>query len=176
MSVHLRRAADRMPAPTASENLVNESVANTQRQLRVYVLIDKATVEDLEFGKRPRVKVIIKNFGQTPAYAVTHSWVIGIDKFPASNTLNADIKDDSAGISIVGPGGALTHYETLDEPLSRGHIADLKNDNYAFYVIGTVSYLDVFRHPQTTKYRLFTGGPLGLEKVMASDGNGNTAT
>ena len=45
-----------------------------RRQLRAYVFIDSTRIDGMNAGQTPEVALVIKNFGQTPAYKVTH-WI-----------------------------------------------------------------------------------------------------
>jgi hypothetical protein len=52
----------------ATKRLVRGSEKTAERQLRAYVLVSSARVHDFGIERPPKVEVVIKNSGQTPAF------------------------------------------------------------------------------------------------------------
>lgn len=47
------------------------------------------------------------------------------------------------------------------------------NGKAALYAIGGIKYKDAFGETRTTKYKLFSGGPIGLSESMTAWKDGN---
>jgi hypothetical protein len=66
-----------------------------RRQLRAYVFVSSANVSNATEGNGTLQScVVIKNFGQTPAYKVVNVNGFAFDRYPPSPTLNLTIADD----------------------------------------------------------------------------------
>jgi hypothetical protein len=159
----------------AAEFLASQSADNAKRHLRAYVLVSSVAVNDFEVGDQVSAEITIKNFGQTPAYNLKQWAVMGFDYFPATLDIPANEKAEELGVSIIGPGGTTSHFGKLNRPMQKHEIAGLIEGKFAVYAAGTITYTDVFATVHTTKYLLFTGGPVGKRDRMAAYMTGNTA-
>jgi hypothetical protein len=68
------------------------------RQLRAFVFISRAEISDIMSDQKLTAKIVVKNFGQTPAYDVGTSIRVHTTPFPLIMELNTNI----------GPGGDIT--------------------------------------------------------------------
>jgi hypothetical protein len=149
-------------AKAANESAKYDREANqltrehAELELRANVLIDSVTVT-------PGVpiftaRVVLKNYGQTPAYDAK-SWVgIDVDYFPLRKTLERPPKDFLMSVSILGP-GQMTQFDVpLRRQPTQDEWIDFKKATAAIYVFGEISYRDAFKQPRTTNYRMFSNG------------------
>jgi hypothetical protein len=168
-------AAER--AAKATEDSVELSRNTAKRQLRAYVLLDSAKVEPVAAGEKPRAILKIENFGQTPAFQLTHWAAMEYAVFP--RTEDPDMSDpDGMPVAYIGGGGQLTKEVPLDydRELSREEFEAIKSGSAALYVIGRITYVDVFGDAQSTEYIVFVGGSLGLGPHMAGYTQGHKAS
>jgi hypothetical protein len=90
----------------ATRDLVTGESETAKRQLRAYVGVAVGRIE--KFGSSAPVEgsVIVKNFGQTPAYNLNQSTAILPEHFPYTGSL-ADLFKDNAGppkrIALLNP-------------------------------------------------------------------------
>jgi hypothetical protein len=153
-----------------------------RRQLRAYVFVSRANISNATEGNGPvQSRVVIKNFGQTPAYKVVNINGFAFDQYPPPPTLNLTIADHEFGTagrsrSDLGPTQSEGMTETLRRPpLNAAERAALMNGGLVMYVYGEIRYLDAFGRKQRTRYRFMMGGPVGTQPggalVACEDGN-----
>jgi len=156
----------------ATEKLVKGAEDTAERQLRAYVLIDEARIENALIGKMPTAKITLKNFGQTPAYDTIQWATMGIDHYPPTLTFPVHDGQDRARANL-GPGGKFLLYPELGAILTAEQFDALNRKEAALYVIGWVKYRDAFKIPRTTEFVLFSGGPIGMHGTMTPYDKGN---
>jgi len=152
---------------------------NAQRELRAYVLVDGASFEDIK-ARGYTVRVVIKNFGQTPAYKLRVS-ADATECFPPDNWVAPDFTDEDS----CGPlgAGAETHHIATRDSLPPDSIADLQKPDDLFieyknvFIWGKAVYFDCFGVERTTTFRLMHRGQMvkGSERFRACDA-GNEST
>jgi hypothetical protein len=150
---------------------IESSEATARRQLRAYVHVEGQSLEPLSVGahaSRTRAHVILRNFGQTPAYGMT---------ITGGATLGKDFKQPAEELTTtggaLGPGGTFELFNnvTLDSPL----LAQVQSGVIALFVYGTVRYRDTFGDNHLMTFRVMTGSIVGGkwdELVYALEGNG----
>jgi hypothetical protein len=167
--IYARRAAiaarDAANHAEASAKAANESASydrdanelvrtHAELELRANLLIDSVTI--VPGAPIFTARVVIKNYGQTPAYDAK-KWVgIGTDYFPLRKTLTPPPEDFPMSVSILGP-GQMTQFDIplIKQPTQEEWI-DFKRGTAAIYVFGEIRYRDAFKQPRTTKYRMFS--------------------
>ena len=146
----------------ATRSLVRGAENTAERQLRAYVLPEKCWFEN--FGSdRPRFRVITKNYGQTPA-SETKIWVGWRyhDQFP--HELPTSPPDDLLMCSnFLGPLGFTTHFDDADLGADRREA--LRIGEAIFFVLGTITYKDVFGKVRMTKFRFACGRDYGMPDI-----------
>jgi len=144
-----------------------------ERQLRAYVLFESARTINVEVGKIPYVKITIKNFGQTPARIVAHRANVGFGHYPPTIGDPPPVDNSEFFIFILAPGAEYYAEPKFNQPLRQIEIDGINSGRAALYAFGEISYEDAFGKIRTTKYKLFSGGPLGLTDSMAPWKDGN---
>jgi hypothetical protein len=164
----------------ATRDSVNLARDNAERQLRAYVFVDSAQVVNvIEGGGSPESHVVIKNFGQTPAYDVVNISGIAMDEYPSPPTLNLTMTDEDFGAEkpAMAMGPSDTSFSVIPSkrpPVPPEIRSAVINGTWVVYVYGEIRYKDVFGRKQWTKYRLMMGGPAGTSGgllVGCDDGN-----
>jgi len=125
----------------------------TRQQLRAYLLIDTA-VRLGEHDDHPEFQVVIKNFGQTPAYRV-RSWISvrpgdreGQGALPGPQPATAETSD-----AALAPGGSFSLARRFDKDWDEAGYEDFMSGSLALYLYGEVTYRDAFRRRHYTRFR-----------------------
>jgi hypothetical protein len=148
----------------------------TRAETRAYVMVAEAHLENIEAGQIPRAVIIIKNFGQTPAYQLTQWARVGIEVSPLKNAPPEVKKDKKSPTRVLPPQGEITIRPVYKAALKADAIAALKAGTHAVYVEGRIEYRDAFNRTQHTSYLLFSGGKIGFTGELAAYITGNDAT
>src|SRR4029077_19927414 len=82
-------------------------MTGTTKRPRAYVFFDSTSIQGMEPGLTPRIDLVVKNFGQTPAYKTTHWIAVGLDTFPNPTETPIGQHIDHSAIPI-GPNGTFT--------------------------------------------------------------------
>ncbi|MWV13566.1 hypothetical protein F3I62_15800 [Pseudomonas sp. R-28-1W-6] len=145
-------------ATTATENSVNIMRDTAARQLRAYIAVERAWIEFPEPGI-PKVTVIVKNAGQTPAHNLRHWIHQWIERYPLSIELPEPPEDFVMSSSILGSGAThemqITHPQQIINPCC---IHEIGTPEGTIYVYGAVTYQDIYGNEHFMKYRLMHGG------------------
>lgn len=150
------RVAETVAAATKSSVSVMRDTS--VRQLRAYIAVERAWIEFPEPGV-PKVTVIIKNSGQTPAHSLRHWIHQWIERYPLSVDLPEPPEDFIMSSSILGSGAThemrIVHPRQIIKPCC---IHDIGTSEGTIYVYGAVTYQDIFGNSHYMKYRLMHGG------------------
>ncbi|MBX3121206.1 MAG: hypothetical protein KF784_19270 [Fimbriimonadaceae bacterium] len=153
-----------------------------KRQLRAYVSVDLAKIEDPACpGCVPSAVITFKNYGLTPAYR-WQAWdgvMIG-ETFDEEhwNVTNPDALPQGGGTKgILGP-GQTTRTEVRNKALrlTPHQVQELDDGRLTLFFFGYIRYWDAFDREQWTTYRYFYGGPVGLGKSFPQAPKGNDAS
>jgi hypothetical protein len=131
-----------------------------KRQLRAYVFISDSEISDIMSDQKLTAKIVVKNFGQTPAYNVDASIGAATGPFPLINELPPAVTN-TKNINI-GPGGGITLNYDGDGPAAIEWRPHFTQKIGAVYVYGTIKYRDAFRAKRFTDFRLYKGGDAGI--------------
>jgi len=151
----------------ATQRLVSEAKATSQRQLRAYLLPEIATITDYAsvqpspppvFTGRVAGLVQIKNSGQTPAYDVLHWGEVVVMPIALESTLTLPAEMLNNGSNTVGPGSFAQKTGWASGPLTAIEIAEIRAGTTAVYVHGKITYRDAFKRKRESTYRLFYCG------------------
>jgi hypothetical protein len=186
----------------ASEDTVESMKLTAERQLRAHVFFNGGMMSNVadplpihiapqanpaaitypNIG--PKVFIEIKNFGQTPAYRVTHWAHIHFEQFPLGRVRLPKRKQVLGPVRsitssmILGPGAAANKNLSMPERLTDEEIARLRNGTAAIYVYGVILYRDEFGKRRWSTYRYMhieVGGHIGISTTLVSYGEGNNA-
>jgi hypothetical protein len=153
---------------------LRHSRETAERQLRAYVLPSGAEILNMVVGSTPLARVEIKNFGQTPAYDLTHIHGFAFLNWPLDEELPPPKSPIQTSRTFLGPGGTGTGVRPADRIFSAGANDDVINRTMAFYVYGEIIYKDAFGRRRTTQYRYFHTGIPGMgpgNLITHQDGN-----
>jgi hypothetical protein len=146
-----------------------------RRLLRAYVLVEDSKLNKFGGTEAPEADVIIKNFGRTPASAMT-VWVgvKGADDFTMVSFPRRPTDLPIARMAF-GPGGEMHWPAPFSRALNQAEIDSIKQAKGALFVYGEIRYRDAFDCSHFTKFRLIYGGNAGArpegDLAIANDGN-----
>jgi hypothetical protein len=158
---------------------------SSERQLQAYVLpeqvgvFDGTTVNPPQPARAnvPGVFMLIKNFGQTPAYRVV-SWAqIAVIVVANENAMLGVPPMAEHFATTLGPGGTFNKALWFDRPLSPNEIADIAAGVRSIYVYGKIEYQDTFKKSRFTNFRLHYSGayPAPPNSILGFSERGNDA-
>jgi hypothetical protein len=142
----------------AVQEQIAEARKSSERQLRAYVFVDEAHFarpETEDGDARPwLIHVVIKNFGQTPAFNLTIKAARGID-LNAANSKALEIPSDADISPCVAV--APNHVTTMRLGGLENGVIDWRQAarlRQKVYLWGRVDYFDVFGHPHFTAFQM----------------------
>lgn len=165
---------------------VTQAKDTAQRELRAYLLLSGSQIIFMPV-QQPTAQVVIKNYGQTPAYKV-QQWVgFSVGRYPLGGPLRDPRSFEPAySESILGPGGQQTNTISSQIPFTQAMVDRLGTPEVTIYIYGIILYEDIFGAAHETKFRLIFGGPKGpqtahdnagtLIGLLGADSEGNEAT
>jgi hypothetical protein len=150
---------------------------HSERQLRAYVLVKGAQLRKFGTAELPEAVVVIRNFGQTPAYAVDSFVGIAAHNYPLTIKISAP-EDLKTVESILAPGGEHIFRVPTLRTLAADEVGAIISGEAAIYVVGKIAYIDAFKKARITNFLLFYGGEVGVapDGLMAPYETGNDAT
>jgi len=160
----------------------NKSVALTEdtakRELRAYFLYDLAEILDFGPGLRPSIRLIFKNYGQTPASEVVMWVAFDLLPYPLVAPLQKQAINSLWSRAIVGPQCTTRVVLALGRALTAGEVGNIIGRQVALYAWGESLYKDTFGTDQRTEFCLIYGGSDGPhpEGLFSSYHEGNKAT
>jgi hypothetical protein len=164
-----------MKSADAAEHTVAMMKDTAYRQLRAYVFMDTTKVRITPAGERQRfyITVRLRNYGQTPAYEMTHI----ANQFVEDMTTHARSHEQTTNLHKIdaGPRSQIIRasVDFLEPPL----VEAIMSGKQLLFVSGEVKYRDAFGIEQTTKYKLMYGGsPSATNRKLRQCEDGNEAT
>ncbi len=136
-------------------------VVNTQkasrRQFRAYVFACLAEGEKLFLDENECLSapLIIKNYGQTPAYNLKCSNFIGTFPLPLSETLDPP-NFINGSVGTLPPNQIFRVYPTLPSKLSDTDLKAIANGVGGVFIWGYLEYFDIFKVKHNVSFRLLS--------------------
>jgi hypothetical protein len=131
-----------------------------ERQLRAYVSVDTAQITGINSGDNPVADLVVKNFGQTPAYDLTEMG--GIAMGVSFNTIPPPTGSHRMSRASLSAGAVTREFHPGPRPLTPEAIAALLAGTMTLWVYGEIHYRDAFKIERFTKYRFMIGGAVGI--------------
>lgn len=149
-------------------------IATSRAQLRAYVFLESGEIIDAVAGGQPKAHIVVKNYGQTPAYKFRLVGGMGVAESFA--TLPPPTGDPHGTLGVLAPTGTFHWFMAAPGVLSNDLYAELADGRKTLYVYGEVHFRDAFGNPRTRKYRTMFGGVAGIQSNhLASCQEGNEA-
>jgi len=139
-------------------DLVRGAAETAERELRAYVFVKDARIEGVTAGDSPVATVPLKNSGQTPAYKVR----VSVQQELRAAFVEMPAFEESKVLGHLAPGAVLTVMAPSVGSLDRSEYAGLDSGDFTLFVYGVVHYIDAFKVPHWTRFRVMVGGPAGL--------------
>jgi hypothetical protein len=163
---------------SATRALVREAEDTAERQLRAYVFVCKSSREGAP-SPSPEFRIVIKNFGQTPARKGTY-WVSSRIAEYSSVTEFDRPNDAGSGRFELAPSDVSTVTGINVEPnklrIEGESLAAFRGNKIAFFVFGEINYTDAFSKIRTTKFRLRYIAESERYGVLSNAEEGNEST
>jgi hypothetical protein len=131
---------------------VRGSEHTAKMQLRAYVFIDSFDVVEYLIGAPPVVRLIVKNFGQTPAYEAVYVSDISFGKEFVANPIMWTGKQKTR--AAIGPGASVRHLVTGTTPLDEDTAREHQAGHVSMFIYGMIQYRDAFNKTRATPFRL----------------------
>jgi hypothetical protein len=150
----------------ATRDLVKDAEDTAERQLRAYVLPEKALLLNIN-DATPRYIFHAKNYGQTPAHELT-VWVawryfdIGKIDIPVARPANLQLSK-----YLLGPQGFTTTSDTVY--LDDDRKTKIRNGQAMFFLFGDARYKDVFGRDRISTFRFAWGGGFSVDTTGPLD-------
>ena len=142
-------------------------IVNGRRQLRAYVQPENVGLSEGSILTPPQparfnvpgIGMMVKNTGQTPAYDVVSWGQIAIIQITQEDiALRVPSTIEQRFPHTLGSGCTFTKALWHDRALTPPEIADILAGTRAIYYFGRIEYLDAFKKPHHTNFRLrYTG-------------------
>lgn len=161
----------------ATYRLVAGADLTAERQLRAYVFVSLADGEKLFLDENGCLSapLIIKNYGQTPAYNLKCSVFIGPCKLPLAEILDPP-NYTGGSVGCLPHNQAHRQYPTVLRPLTETEIEGITSGKYGMFVWGYLEYKDIFKSVQNVQFRMVSSGADFARGELAYCNEGNEAT
>ena len=150
-----------------------------ERQLRAYLSVKIEEQPDLDTPGTPRMVLLFKNNGQTPAFHVQAQASI----FTAGQELSAtDLKDTRDFLdklpkseTVLFPGQEFRESPEAGIPVTNDQKIAISMGASVLWVVGGITYTDAFGKPRATRFRLYMGGVAARQHKFVWANGGNDA-
>jgi hypothetical protein len=160
----------------STRRLVGGADKTAKRQLRAYVFVTDAAIDNFGQNLVPHLTYTYKNTGQTPAYKLTGVSAIIIRRsedrgpFPKPEDTPTYIIGEHAKFAL-GPQMFINASPDLAKtPLTVDEAKGIRDGTLTLYFFGEIAYRDIFGEDRFTRFRLIYGN-----KHIAGRGLGFTA-
>jgi hypothetical protein len=128
----------------ATRKLVTDAKETAKRQLRAYVHVSEMIpTRSLSATSMPAMQVIIKNFGQTPAYRLRIETKTLVDRVAQPTLLAFPERLKLGSTHVLAPGGVFAHHTDGLNP-SDTELQAIRALTHRIYLIGAIEYTDAF--------------------------------
>jgi hypothetical protein len=166
-------------AKSADAALTANDIAkvSAERQLRAYLALFKARIENVATGEKPNVSFKVRNMGQTPAFKLSGHVGIGFGPFPIPRGAKVILPASPDEISRVdlAPKMRVAHSATMGVPLTEIQFNQLNERKAAIYIVANIEFTDAFNRKWIQRLRLmynWRGLHSGSNKVeVCAEGN-----
>jgi hypothetical protein len=172
--ITLARDANEAAESAAKAAIKSNEIASSSAtaSLRAYVGVDSATWHIEDGSTTGKVTLVVKNYGQTPAYDVA----IYIDFAyldppfePAPYNMSRAVFAPLSRV-ILGPGSDIDHHVSITVIEEEQRL--LTAGKRQLQIFGAISYEDIFRERYWMNFQLHWGGKVGTSHlVFGIDGN-----
>lgn len=135
---------------------LNAMQDTAERQLRAYLSVMKARIENVAVGEKPKVSFKVKNMGQTPAHKLSGHVGIGIGKYPIpkGSKVNPPPSPDEISRVNLAPTMRVTHGAMMGVPLTEVQFNEIRDGKTAIYVVANIEFADAFDRKWIQRLRL----------------------
>lgn len=158
--VNLRATKAAISAAEAAQESAVITERTAKQQLRAYVTVGTKPIEGIIAGRQPKVGVILKNVGQTPAYNVTVlMWAQLADGKQQISIPGMEDVGEREHLILAGDGMERSAF--ADFSLTRHGLGDWEKGALSIFLAGIVVYQDIFGEEHKTRFTHYYPGPKG---------------
>jgi hypothetical protein len=160
---------------SATKSLVQGAEDTAERQLRAYVVGRNGVVSKFGSTELIDVAVDIANAGQTPAYDLELNLKAGGGYYENPNLRDFPARPKAS--FVLGPGQSVRDVIQLKAIFNPVMVQEVLDGKAAIFLVGEITYKDIFQKRRTTKLQFIYGGPKGAHPggFMTVDKTGNDA-
>jgi len=153
------KAANR--SAKAAEGVLAHNEKTTRSELRAYVGIDlnseTARIEVSPSDRSISVKVLVRNFGRTPAFKLQVSSKIEVREKPLIGRLLKDIAPTSQSTVTLNPEQTIFVTEEAKEiVISPEDSREIVKASKAIYFSGRIEFTDIFKKPRWVDFAMYS--------------------
>jgi len=149
--------------------ILRATLTVSRASVRAYVLVRCENVLGMTLGDRPRLVVVFKNFGSTPAYRLRHHSQISFAEYPMSD-------DYKLPKIVIRPSREMTITPQVEygnpvvgsRPFTQEHLDEIEAHHARMLIYGRVRYRTLGRWHHTSFAFFYLGNQTF---IMAPDGN-----
>lgn len=145
-TLHLTRKANE-----AAQEAVKVTRDIGRAQVRAYVNIGAVGIENLAVGETPKVRLDIRNSGNSPAKRVKSRWKIAVVKNPHIWRVRVDADNYASSNHIGANSGQMQHFE-FPIKMEKDIFNRLERGQLKLVVAGSISYETVFKQFRWTTF------------------------
>lgn len=169
----------------ATRDLVREAQETGRRQLRAYVGIRQSDFIRIAAGEKSEFQIVVKNFGQTPAYDLETWTDIQVDteernlvwRFrTVEQGSNWRFRWYNSGKKVLDPGADYSILSADENVLEQSAFEEIKSKRKKIFVFGKIRYRDSFRRKHITTFSFYNRPELVAGKGLVICKKGNSAT
>lgn len=163
----------------AAEKVLTHTKKTSRSELRAYIGIDLSDENtsriDVSSGERSiSAKVLIKNFGRTPAFQLQVSSKIEIREHPLVGVLAKEIRPTTQSTVTLNPDQTISVTErTKDISSPPPVINEINKETKAIYFSGRINFIDIFNKKRWVDFAMYshTGGDGNADFWLCDSGN-----
>jgi hypothetical protein len=155
--------------------MARRQIVTSRAQLRAYVAVESGQIFALA-NQRLRALVIVKNYGQTPAYKFRMIAGLGMAPSFAELPPPGSVPPQSI-LGVLAPSGVFQWVWSPPHVVNAQTFTEILEERLRLFVYGDVHYEDAFGNPRTMKFRTMLGGATIAPNIyqLASCPEGNDA-
>jgi len=148
-----RAAHGTWKASEAAWAQVKHSDDATKAELRAYIGVVESKLGSSHVFDWRTITIKAKNFGSTPAHAVTFHGCCDIGAVPRKTDYDIPSEFIAKSFGTVAPGQEFTAIGCIDNIQLRSAMGDIGAGRQALYLFGSITYVDAFGFHRTTPIR-----------------------
>ena len=158
-----------------NKEAMDASIASSRDDRRAWVCPFHARVLTPQQSGNITVEISYKNSGKTPAFVWTTANLLVLEESSVTDEVLSRENPISKGVFVCPPGAQGTSKITFPEKLTDGHINAIKSGQVSLFVVGRVTYDDIFNKTHHSRFCFSIKDADWKDGSMSLYWKGNTA-